>query len=217
MPATRLLQQKFVHRALTLALLLFVTLTMTSLWAAPQEEEGTGIPAYNAGPPPKGTKLPPSLPKINFGEPMRNIRTRPTPMSWQRRFRLCSTSSPAIAFATAWATTASIAALRAPTARRCATCLKELYYSYQAAPGRARPQRRFAPALSRAIGSRSIWNQPRRSTRVIPSPVYRARKVFGIGGALQVTFYGCVARYSQLGTRYYSPANCPIRDTLGDT
>src|ERR1017187_8511621 len=63
MPATRFLHHKFVHRALTLALLLFVTLTMTSLWAAPQEEEGTGIPAYNAGPPPKGTKLPAILAK----------------------------------------------------------------------------------------------------------------------------------------------------------
>jgi hypothetical protein len=62
MPATRFLGHKFFHRALSLALLLFVTLTMTSLWAAPQED-GTGTPAYNAGPPPKGTKLPAILTK----------------------------------------------------------------------------------------------------------------------------------------------------------
>ncbi|MGA7047909.1 MAG: hypothetical protein WBY98_16735, partial [Candidatus Sulfotelmatobacter sp.] len=59
MAEARFLQRKSVHRAITLALLLLVTLTMTSLWAAPQAEEGTGIPAYNDGPPPKGTKLPP--------------------------------------------------------------------------------------------------------------------------------------------------------------
>ncbi|HXO30875.1 MAG TPA: hypothetical protein VN901_00830, partial [Candidatus Acidoferrales bacterium] len=63
MAVTRFFRHKFVHRAVTLALLLFVTMTMTSLWAAPQEEEGSGIPAYNAGPPPKGTKLPAILTK----------------------------------------------------------------------------------------------------------------------------------------------------------
>ena len=51
MPASRFFRHRLVYRALTLTLLLLVTLTMTSLWAAPQgEEEETGIPAYNAGP-----------------------------------------------------------------------------------------------------------------------------------------------------------------------
>src|SRR6202161_4876178 len=63
MSIAQFFQRKFVYRALTLSLLLLVTLTMTSLWAAPQEEEGSGIPAYNAGPPPKGTKLPAILTK----------------------------------------------------------------------------------------------------------------------------------------------------------
>jgi len=64
MPASRFFRHRLVYRALTLTLLLLVTLTMTSLWAAPQgEEEETGIPAYNAGPPPKGTKLPAILTK----------------------------------------------------------------------------------------------------------------------------------------------------------
>ena len=36
---------------------------------------------------------------------------------------------------------------------RCAACLKELYYSYQQAQSRARLRLRFAPALSRGIGS----------------------------------------------------------------
>jgi len=67
-------------------LLLFVTLTMTSLWAAPQEEEGSGIPAYNAGPPPKN-KLPAILAKDQLWGAMRNIRTRRMPTNWQRKFR----------------------------------------------------------------------------------------------------------------------------------
>ena len=55
-------RSKFAHRALTLIFLLTVTLTMSAQWIA-QEEEGSGIPAYNAGPPPKGTKLPAILTK----------------------------------------------------------------------------------------------------------------------------------------------------------
>ena len=58
MISSRIPSRKVLHRAFTLALLSVTTLTMTSLWAAPQGEEGTGIPAYNAGPPAKGTKLP---------------------------------------------------------------------------------------------------------------------------------------------------------------
>ena len=61
MTARRLLEHKIVYRALTLAFLFVVTLTMSAEWSANQEESGT--PAYNAGPPPKGTKLPPILGK----------------------------------------------------------------------------------------------------------------------------------------------------------
>ena len=56
MMSTRLLGSKYARRALMLIFLLTVTLTMSAQWTS-QEEEG-GIPAYNAGPPPKDTKLP---------------------------------------------------------------------------------------------------------------------------------------------------------------
>ncbi len=55
------LLHKYAHRALTLIFLLTVTLTMSAQWTT-QGEEG-GIPAYNAGPPPKGEKLPTILAK----------------------------------------------------------------------------------------------------------------------------------------------------------
>ena len=61
MTPSRLLQNKYAERALALIFLLTVTLTMSAQWTAPEEEGG--IPAYNAGPPPKGTKLPPVLTK----------------------------------------------------------------------------------------------------------------------------------------------------------
>src|SRR5258708_16649067 len=59
-----LLQNKIVYRSLTLAFLFLVTLTMSAQWASPAEEGG--VPAYNAGPPPKGTKLPPLLTRTDL-------------------------------------------------------------------------------------------------------------------------------------------------------
>ena len=54
----RVFQNKIVYRSLTVAFLFLVTtLTMSAEWGALPDEGG--IPAYNAGPPPKGTKLPP--------------------------------------------------------------------------------------------------------------------------------------------------------------
>ena len=60
----RLFRNKIVYRSLTLAFLFLVTLTMSAQWASPQEEGG--VPAYNAGPPPKGTKLPALLTKADL-------------------------------------------------------------------------------------------------------------------------------------------------------
>ena len=64
MTPRRLLPNKYVHRTLTLIFLLTVTMTVSAQWA-PQQDEG-GIPAYNAGPPPKDAKLPALLTKADL-------------------------------------------------------------------------------------------------------------------------------------------------------
>src|ERR1700733_5112087 len=64
MTPRRPLQNRYIHRAITLVFLLTVTLTMSAQWPA-QQDEG-GIPAYNAGPPSAGTKLPPLLTKADL-------------------------------------------------------------------------------------------------------------------------------------------------------
>jgi hypothetical protein len=56
-----MLQNKIVYRSLTLAFVFLVTLSVSAEWVALPDEGG--VPAYNAGPPPKGTKLPPLLAK----------------------------------------------------------------------------------------------------------------------------------------------------------
>src|SRR5262249_59218670 len=50
-----------MRRGLLLAFWFLVTLTMSAQWSF--QEEGSGIPAYNANPPKPGTKLPPILGK----------------------------------------------------------------------------------------------------------------------------------------------------------
>src|SRR5207302_10572656 len=50
-----------LKRALLLAFLFFVTLTLSAQWTT--EDKPSGVPAYNAAPPRAGTKLPPILPK----------------------------------------------------------------------------------------------------------------------------------------------------------
>ena len=60
-----MLRNPIVYRALTLAFVFVVTFWV-SAGAVPQEEGSGGVPAYNAAPPPKGTKLPPILTKADL-------------------------------------------------------------------------------------------------------------------------------------------------------
>ncbi|MGA7399971.1 MAG: PCYCGC motif-containing (lipo)protein [Candidatus Sulfotelmatobacter sp.] len=131
MPATRLLQRKFVHRALTLALLLFVTLTMTSLWAAPQEQEGTGIPAYNAGPPPKGTKLPAVLTKDQLWGADAQYPYQTHAYDLAAKIPAVLHQQPCYCFCDRMGHNSLHSCFESTHGARCATCLKELYYSYK--------------------------------------------------------------------------------------
>jgi hypothetical protein len=65
MTPNHLLPNKAAHRARTLIFLFTVTLSMSAQWTAQEEQEG-GIPAYNAGLPPKGTKLPAIMTKADL-------------------------------------------------------------------------------------------------------------------------------------------------------
>ena len=59
-----------MHRQIIVAaLLVFTTFTISSGWANADSDEQGGIPAYNAGPPAQGTKLPPIVPKEQLWGP----------------------------------------------------------------------------------------------------------------------------------------------------
>jgi hypothetical protein len=130
MTPTRALPRNFVHRAFTLALLLLVTLTMTSLWAAPQEE-GTGIPAYNAGPPPKGTKLPAVLTKDQLWGSDAQYSYQTHAYELASRIPAVLHQQPCYCYCDRMGHNSLHSCFENTHGARCATCLKELYYSYQ--------------------------------------------------------------------------------------
>ena len=135
---------------------------MTSLWAAPRKEEG-GIPAYNAGPPPKGTKLPAILTKDQLWGADAQYPYQTHAYELASKIPAVLHQQPCYCYCDRMGHNSLHSCFEDTHGARCATCLKELYYSYQQ-HRRARLRLRFAPASSRANGSRSIWSQPRRST-----------------------------------------------------
>src|ERR1700683_2796071 len=131
MSATPSRRGKVVHRALTLALLLLVTLTMTSLWAAPQGEEGTGIPAYNAGPPPKGTKLPAILTKDQLWGADAQYPYQTHAYELAAKIPTVLHQQPCYCYCDRMGHNSLHSCFEGTHGAQCYTCLKELYYSYQ--------------------------------------------------------------------------------------
>src|ERR1700677_14598 len=130
MSATPSRRGKVVHRALTLALLLLVTLTMTSLWAAPQGEEGTGIPAYNAGPPPKGTKLPAILTKDQLWGADAQYPYQTHAYDLAVKIPTVLHQQPCYCFCDRMGHNSLHSCFEGTHGARCDICLKELYYTY---------------------------------------------------------------------------------------
>jgi hypothetical protein len=131
MPATRFFHSKFFHRALTLVMLLSVTLTMTSLWAAPQDDEGSGVPAYNGGPPPKGTKLPAILTPDQLWGPDAQNRYQTHAYELAAKIPVVLHQQPCYCYCDRIGHNSLHSCFEGTHGARCATCLKEVYYSYQ--------------------------------------------------------------------------------------
>jgi hypothetical protein len=131
MKPRRFLQNKYFRRAFSLIFLFAVTLTMTSLWAAPQEEEGSGIPAYNAGPPPKGTKLPPFLTKDQLWGEDAQYPYQTHAYELASKIPNVLHQQPCYCYCDRMGHNSLHSCFENTHGARCSTCLKELYYSYQ--------------------------------------------------------------------------------------
>jgi hypothetical protein len=125
-----LFHNKIVHRSLILAFL-FVTLTMT--WASPSpfSSEDGGVPAFNAGPPPKGTKLPPLLTKADLWGA--NAQNPYQTHAYELAAKIPNVlhQQPCYCYCDRMGHNSLHSCFEGTHGAECATCLKELYYSYQ--------------------------------------------------------------------------------------
>ena len=126
---TRILQHRLLYRGLTLAFLFLVTLSLSAEWAAPQGEGG--VPAYNAGPPAKGTKLPPTLAKADLWGADAQYPYQTHAYELAAKIPTVLHQQPCYCYCDRMGHNSLHSCFENTHGAQCSTCLKELYYSYQ--------------------------------------------------------------------------------------
>ena len=119
-----------LKRFLLLAFVCTVTLTMSAQWFL-QEEQDQGVPAFNAGPPKPGTKLPAILGRDQlWGE---NSQYPFQVHAYEQAAKIPSVihQQPCYCYCDRGMGHNSLhSCFEGTHGAQCATCLKELYYSY---------------------------------------------------------------------------------------
>jgi hypothetical protein len=132
MMPSRPLRRKFAHRALTLIFLSLVTLATSAQWARSQEEpEGAGIPAYNAGPPLKGTTLPPILTRDQLWGADAQYSYQTHAYELAAKIPTVLHQQPCYCYCDRMGHNSLHSCYENTHGAQCSTCLRELYYSYQ--------------------------------------------------------------------------------------
>lgn len=125
----RIFQATIVRRALTLTFLFLLTLTMSAQWGA-QQQEG-GVPAYNAAPPPKGTKLPAILMKDQLWGADAQYPYQTHAYDLAAKIPAVLHQQPCYCYCDRMGHNSLHSCFESTHGAQCATCLKEVYYSYQ--------------------------------------------------------------------------------------
>lgn len=125
----RLFQNTILNRSLTLAFLFLVTLSVSAQFTAPQGQGAT--PAYNAGPPPKGTRLHPILTKADLWGP--DARNAYQTHAYELAAKIPSVlhQQPCYCYCDRVGHNSLHSCFESPHGAKCDVCMKELYYSYQ--------------------------------------------------------------------------------------
>jgi hypothetical protein len=125
----RLNAHQIAYRSLTLAFLFLVTLTVSAQWASPQE--AGGVPAYNAAPPPKGTKLPAILAKSDLWGADAQYHYQTHAYELAAKIPGVLHQQPCYCYCDRMGHNSLHSCFENTHGAQCSTCLKELYYSYQ--------------------------------------------------------------------------------------
>jgi len=126
----RLTRNPMLHRGLTLAFLFLITLSLSAQWAAPPDE-ASGVPAYNAGPPAKGSNLPPILTKADlWGSDAKNAYQT---HAYELAAKIPNVlhQQPCYCYCDRMGHNSLHSCFEGTHGAQCGTCLKELYYSFQ--------------------------------------------------------------------------------------
>jgi len=125
----RLLRSKYAYRALTLAFLVTIIMSLSAQFTAQEDE--AGIPAYNAGPPAKGTKLPDILTKDQLWGADAQYPYQTHAYDLAAKIPVVLHQQPCYCYCDRMGHNSLHSCFENTHGARCATCLKELYYSYQ--------------------------------------------------------------------------------------
>src|SRR5262249_16020673 len=119
-----------LKRVLSLTFVLASILTVTAQWSSSQDEQAGQVPAYNAAPPSKGTNLPPILTKDQlWGD---NAQFPYQSHAYELAAKIPAVLHPQACYGY-WDRMGHNRLHRCfenTHGAQCATCLKELYYSY---------------------------------------------------------------------------------------
>ena len=116
-----------LKRALILVFLFMVTLTVSAQWANPEEQ---GVPAYNAAPPSPGAKLPPSLGKDQLWAENAQFPLQTHAYELAAKIPVVLHQQPCYCYCDRMGHNSLHSCFENTHGAQCATCLKELYYSY---------------------------------------------------------------------------------------
>jgi uncharacterized protein with PCYCGC motif len=115
-------------RLLSVVFLFLVTLVASTPWA--ESQQGSAIPAYNAGPPPQNTKLPPILGRDQLwgadGQQPYQLH------AYELAAKIPATlhQQPCYCYCDRMGHNSLHSCFESAHGARCDVCLKELYYSY---------------------------------------------------------------------------------------
>jgi Protein of unknown function with PCYCGC motif len=115
-------------RALILAFVFAVTLSVSAQWSF--QEEGSGVPAYNAAPPKPGTKLPPILPKEALWGENGQYPFQAHAYELAAKIPNVLHQQPCYCYCDRMGHNSLHSCFENTHGAQCATCMKEVVYSY---------------------------------------------------------------------------------------
>src|ERR1700677_392754 len=121
-------RKQFVERSLALAVVVLMALTMSTQWATTQDEGA--IPAYNAGPPPKGTKLPAILARDQLWGADAQYPYQTHAYDLAAKIPAVLHQQPCYCYCDRMGHNSLHSCFEGTHGARCDICLKELYYTY---------------------------------------------------------------------------------------